>query len=148
MEGTEELLSAPAADQENASVADSTGADTPLILMVDDDATLRMLFERYLTYFGYRALFAANGEEASRLASEAPDIRLIICDLMMPGLSGKELATRLAVLLPQAVFLFCSGHPANTLVRLGIDMKGAQFMQKPCRPMDLKQRLSEILGAD
>ncbi|MFN2475379.1 MAG: response regulator [Chthoniobacterales bacterium] len=126
--------------------ADAVQSEAPLILMVDDDATLQMLFERYLTAFGYRSLFAADGKEALSLASKNPDIRVIILDLMMPGLTARELAARLAASLPHAVFVFCSGHPENTLARLGIDMKDAHFMQKPCRPMELQRRLSEILA--
>jgi CheY-like chemotaxis protein len=145
MQSTKELSLGILAQQENRFAGGPTDADAPLILMVDDDATLRILFERYLTVFGYRALFAANGKEALCIAGERPDIRLIIFDLMMPGLSGRELVARLAALLPQALFLFCSGHPANMLGRIGIDIKDASFIQKPCRPQELKQRLAEIL---
>lgn len=131
----------------------AAGAKDPLveekraiILMVDDDASLRMLFERYLTAFGYTPLFAQDGEEALRIAGETPGIRIIILDLVMPGLSGRELARQLAELLPAAALLVCSGHPANALDRLGLRIDGAQFLQKPCRPPELKQRLSEMLA--
>ena len=117
------------------------------ILMVDDDAALRMLFERYLTAFGYTPLIAEDGDEALSIARTTPEISLIIMDLVLPGASGPELAEQLAGLLPEAVFLFCSGHPATALARQGIDIKGAQFLQKPCRPPELKQRLSEMLAA-
>jgi DNA-binding response OmpR family regulator len=116
------------------------------ILVVDDDPAMRMLFERYLTAFGYRPLVADDGAEALRLASITPEIRLMILDLVMPGISGRALSEKLTALLPQAAVIFCSGHPASTLVRLGIDIKGAQFMQKPCRPVELQQRLGEILA--
>ena len=115
--------------------------------MVDDDAPLRMLFEVYLTAFGYTPLFAANGEEALRIARESPEIRVIILDLVMPGLSGPELARQLAELLPGAAFLLCSGHPEKALKHLGLVVKGARFIQKPCRPMQLKQHLCEMLAA-
>ena len=124
-----------------------TEEQAPIILMVDDDAALRMLFERYLTAFGYSPLFAADGESAVRVARDTPRIRLIILDVVLPGLSGPKLVAELTALLPHADLLFSSGHPANELVRLGIDTRRAQFMQKPCRPMELKQRLSEMLAA-
>ena len=120
--------------------------ETPAtILVVDDDPSMRMLLERYLTAFGYWPLLAVDGEDALRIADSTPEIRLILLDLVMPGISGRVLAERLMALLPDAALIYCSGHPASALVRLGIDIKGAQFMQKPCRPAELQQRLSEAL---
>ena len=116
------------------------------ILIVDDDAAMRMLLERYLTAFGYHPLLAAGGDEALSVARTAPDICVVILDLVMPGVSGRSLSEQLAALLPNATILFCSGHPASALIHLGMDIEGAQFLQKPCRPLDLKQRLSEILA--
>jgi DNA-binding response OmpR family regulator len=115
------------------------------ILVVDDDAAMRMLLERYLTAFGYRPLLAGGGDEALSIARMAPDVCVVILDLVMPGISGRSLSEQLTVLLPKATILFCSGHPASALIHLGMDIAGAQFLQKPCRPLDLKQRLSEIL---
>ncbi len=146
MESTEHLPSATDAGEESTAFSHAADSEAPLILMVDDDATLRMLFERYLTAFGYTPLLAADGKEALRIAQETPGIRIVILDLMMPGLSARELTARLAALLPRATIVFCSGHPKNTLVRLGIEIRDAHFMQKPCRPLELKQRLSEILA--
>lgn len=117
------------------------------ILVVDDDAPLRMLLGRYLSAFGHRPQLAADGNEALRIAGITPEIRLIILDLVMPGISGRALSEQLTTMLPDAAVLFCSGHPASALVRLGIHIKGAQFMQKPCRPVELQQRLSEMLAA-
>ena len=117
------------------------------ILIADDDPPMRMLLERYVTMFGYRALLAADGEEALCVAREHPETALIMLDVVMPGLSGQKLAEDLTSVLPNASILFCSGHPAPALVRMGIDIRGAQFMQKPCRPLEVKRRLSEMLAA-
>lgn len=117
------------------------------ILIADDDPPMRMLLERYVTMFGYRALLAADGEEALCVAREHPETALIMLDVVMPGLSGQRLAEDLTTLLPNAPILFCSGHPAQALMRMGLEMEGAQFMQKPCRPLELKGRLSEMLAA-
>jgi DNA-binding response OmpR family regulator len=118
-----------------------------MILVVDDDAGLCMLVERYLTMFGYRALLAADGEAALQMAREYPEIALIMLDVVMVGISGQELADELRRVLPDAQVLFCSGHPASALGRLGVDLATAHFMQKPCRPLELKQRLSAMLVA-
>lgn len=125
---------------------DSSTDSAPAILVVDDDAALRMLLERYLTAFGYKPCFAASGEEALLIAGAEPAIRVIILDLVMPGISGRSLWEQLTALLPDAAIIFCSGHPASALARLGIDIKDAQFMQKPCRPAELQRRLSEVLA--
>jgi CheY-like chemotaxis protein len=140
LDGTMDLPAAAAQDRRRTEEAAT-------ILMVDDDASMRMLFERYLVAFGYSPLLAAEGEEALRIARVTPGIRLIILDLVMPGLSGQKLADQLAALLPEARLLVCSGHPENALARLGLQIKGAEFMQKPCRPPALQQRLSEMLAA-
>ena len=129
------------------TISPATDITAATILVVDDDAAMRILFERYLTAFGYRPVLAHDGVEALRIAAVTPEIRLIILDLVMPGISGRALSEQLTAALPDAAILFCSGHPASALVRLGIDIKGAQFMQKPCRPAELQQRISEILIA-
>lgn len=140
-----DCILASAEPQESGLPPFSPDKVSPTILMVDDDASMRMLFEVYLTAFGYTPLFAAGGEEALRIARESPEVRAVIFDLVMPGLSGPELARQLGELLPGAAFLVCSGHPERALERLGLVVKGARFIQKPCRPMELKQHLSEML---
>ena len=117
------------------------------ILIVDDDEGLRMLFDRYITAFGYRPLLASDGEEALSVAAVTPEIRLIILDLVMAGISGRALAEQLMAALPGAAILVCSGHPESALVRLGLDVEGTHFMQKPCRPAELQKRLREMLAA-
>lgn len=129
------------------SLITAEGISPPTILVVDDDPSLCLLLERYLTMFAYRALVARDGEDALRSARAHPEIALIMLDVVMSGISGRKLAEQLAILLPSAAILFSSGHPASELARLGIEMRGAQFMQKPCRPLELKQCLSEMLAA-
>ena len=138
------------ADRQSSSgepLASLPAESAAAILVIDDDPAMRMLFERYLTAFGYRPMLAAGGAEALSVAGMTPGIRLIILDLVMPGLSGRALSEQLIAMLPDAAVIFCSGHPATALVRLGIDIKGAQFMQKPCRPAELQQRVRELLAA-
>ncbi len=116
------------------------------VLVVDDDFSLRVLFEMYLESFGYKPLVAADGDTALRLAAEHPEIQVIILDVVMSGISGSELSRQLSTLLPVATILFCSGHPLEELLRLGIEVPASRFMQKPCRPEALKERLSELFA--
>jgi two-component system cell cycle sensor histidine kinase/response regulator CckA len=117
----------------------------PTILVVDDDAAMRMILGMTLRAFGYLALVAGNGEEALQMARDHPEIRVILLDVVMAGLSGRELADQLRGNLPNASTLFCSGHPAATISRHGIDVRVEHFLQKPCRPPELKNKLEEML---
>jgi two-component system, cell cycle sensor histidine kinase and response regulator CckA len=121
-------------------------AGSATILVVDDDRGLRTILSLSLKLFGYAILVAGNGEDALAIAREHPEIRVVILDVVMSGLSGKELAEQLKVNLPKASILFCSGHPASVLARYNIDASSANFLQKPCRPPELLQKIEELLA--
>ena len=121
-------------------------ARPPTILIIDDDAAMRMILGLTLKGFGYLTLAAANGEDALQVARNHPQIGLIILDVVMAGLSGKKLADQLQIDLPKAVILFCSGHPSETLPLHGIDRDSIHFMQKPCRPLELQRKVQELLA--
>jgi CheY-like chemotaxis protein len=115
------------------------------ILVVDDDPAMRTILNFTLATFGYVVLAAQDSEEALRNAQEHPEIRLVILDVVMSGLSGKKLAEQLKAHLPQSSILFCSGHPATAMSRYDIDLQCEHFLQKPCRPPELKSKLEEML---
>jgi CheY-like chemotaxis protein len=115
------------------------------ILIIDDDASMRLVFEMYLQSFGYTVLVASNGKEALEVAGNRSDINAVLVDVVMSGLSGRCLADELRALVPDSRILFCSGYPAETVASYGIDLTVANFLQKPCRPADLKQKLQELL---
>ena len=128
---------------ENASV--TPGLPPATILLVDDDSAMRTILSFSLLDFGYLVLVAANGEEALQIARGHPEIRLIMLDVVMPGLSGNQLAEQMHVNLPETPILFCSGHPASTIARYGIDLRSAHFLQKPCPPVELEGKIAELL---
>jgi CheY-like chemotaxis protein len=117
------------------------------ILVIDDDPAMRTILGFTLKAFGYIALVAGEGEAALQIARHHPEIRLIILDVVMAGLSGKQLADQLQIALPKAAILFCSGHPPEALSLHGIDPNFVQFMQKPCRPPELQRKVEELLAA-
>lgn len=117
------------------------------ILVIDDDAAMGMILGMTLRTFGHLALVSGDGEEALRVARDHPEIRIILLDVVMPGLSGKELADQLRSNLPNAAILFCSGHPPELMSVHGIDLNSNQFMQKPCRPSELQRKVEELLLA-
>lgn len=122
------------------------GGGAATILVVDDDPAMRMILTLSLKLFGYIMLSAKDGEEALVLARQHPEIRVILLDVVMCGLSGRDLADQLEASLPRASILFCSGHPASTLSRYGIDASSATFVQKPCRPPDLQRKIEDLLA--
>jgi CheY-like chemotaxis protein len=117
------------------------------VLVVDDDPAMRTILSFSLAAFGYVVLTAQNSEEALRNAREHPEIRLVILDVVMSGLSGKKLAEQLKADLPQSSILFCSGHPAASMSSYDIDLEFEHFLQKPCRAPELKTKLEEMLTA-
>jgi CheY-like chemotaxis protein len=130
---------------ENAGV--SPGLPPATILLVDDDSAMRTILSFSLLDFGYLVLCAANGEEALQIARDHSEIRLIMLDVVMPGLSGNKLAEQLKLNLPDSSILFCSGYPASAMSRYDIDLKSAHFLQKPCSPLQLEGKIEELLGS-
>lgn len=117
------------------------------VLVVEDDSAMRVLFEMCLSSFGYCVLVACDGDDALRLAAGSSDFRLIIMDVVMPGLSGQRLVDELRIAQPGVRILFCSGHPIKVLNNYGIDLAAGQFLQKPWRPLDLKRKMEELLAS-
>jgi DNA-binding response OmpR family regulator len=116
------------------------------ILVIDDDLAMRTILGFTLEAMGYLVLSARDGEAGLETARDHPEIRLVILDVVMSGSSGKELADRLQIDLPQVAILFCSGHPPQSMSLHGIDVKSDHFMQKPCRSPELQRKVEELLA--
>jgi two-component system cell cycle sensor histidine kinase/response regulator CckA len=119
----------------------------PTILVIDDDAAMRMILSMTLKSLGYLVLVAGDGDEAVQVARDHPEIRVILLDVVMPGLSGRELAEQLKVSLPDSAILFCSGHPVSVMSRYDIDLTSDHFLQKPCLPLVLERKIEELLAS-
>ena len=117
------------------------------ILVIDDDAPMRQILAMTLDLLNYLVLEAESGEQAVAVARAHPEIRLILLDVVMTGLSGNDLAKELEALLPGVAILFCSGHPASSIAkRYGIDTSAGNFLQKPLRLLPLQEKLEELLA--
>jgi CheY-like chemotaxis protein len=127
--------------------AAAPSANQTTILVIDDDPSMRTILTFSLKAFGYLVLVAGDGDEALQITRDHPEIRLVMLDVVMSGLSGKMLAEQLKASLPQSSILFCSGHPAAAMSRHDIDLRVEHFLQKPCRPFDLRTKLEEMLIA-
>jgi two-component system, cell cycle sensor histidine kinase and response regulator CckA len=120
---------------------------TETILLVEDDPALRELAATLLRRLGYTVLAAANGIEALRLKQQRDigHIDLLFTDVVMPHMSGKELADRVQVLYPHTRILFTSAYTENAVVHQGVLNKGAALLQKPFTPSALAHKLREVL---
>ncbi len=118
------------------------------ILVAEDDGAVRRLLRDVLTAQGYTVLEARDGEEALRSASlHDGAIHLLVADVVMPGLSGRDLAGRLAAERPNLRVLYTSGYNENMMMRAGLEKfeKGQVLLTKPFRPAELLQKVRETL---
>ena len=118
------------------------------ILVADDDALLRELTEHVLGEFGYRVVTAEDGEQAIAKFREAdPPIDLVILDIIMPRLNGKEALQEIRRISPGCKALLVSGYAADIIQRRGGLEAGVELLSKPLRPQLLLKKVREILDA-
>jgi PAS domain S-box-containing protein len=117
------------------------------VLLVEDDPLVRDLAHRLLIGQGYKVLEASNGEEALRVAQEntGEKIHLLLTDVVMPQMGGKELSEKLKHLRPDIGVLYTSGYTDNTIVHHGTLEPGTYFLQKPFSPKTLSHKVREVL---
>ncbi len=119
---------------------------TEKVLIVEDAAALRELVRRLLQRQGYTALVAANADEALRVVEEHPVIDVLLTDVVMPGVSGPELAGRLVALRPMLRVVYMSGYTEDAIARHGILEPGIDFLQKPFTPDALARKIRKAIG--
>ena len=118
------------------------------ILLADDESAVRGPLRRILEDSGFRVVEAAGGEEALSLAGDlVGPIHLLVTDVVMPGMSGGELARKLGESRPQMKILFMSGYSSEAVETHGHLVPGARFIPKPFSARDLVGRVQEILAA-
>ncbi|TLY23306.1 MAG: response regulator [Nitrospirae bacterium] len=123
------------------------GSET--LLLVEDDAGVRKLAKTTLQTQGYTVLEAAQGEDAVRLSGQHEGlIHLMVTDMVMPEMSGRELAERLKPLRPNMKVLLTSGYTGKAMLHHGELDPGMAFLQKPFTPQTLARKVREVLDAD
>jgi PAS domain S-box-containing protein len=137
----------PVGAQGVARTATRRGGET--VLLVEDEVSVRLVTREVLLLAGYQVLEASGGEEAVRLCEQhAGPIHLLLTDVVMPVLSGPELAQRLVQMRPEMKVLYMSGYSEDIVTRYGtLEISGA-FLQKPFRPAALQDKVREVLEAD
>ncbi|HET9984455.1 MAG TPA: PAS domain-containing protein [Longimicrobiales bacterium] len=116
------------------------------ILLVEDEPSVRRLAKRALAGKGYTVIEAPNGVDALRVAKEHPGrIDLLVTDVVMPGMTGRSLADRLARDRPETRVLFISGYTDDLAPNHGVLPAGVSFLQKPFAPGALRAKVREVL---
>jgi CheY-like chemotaxis protein len=136
---------APAARPAKKGEAVARGTET--ILLVEDEDPVRMLAREFLESKGYQVLEAATGSEALRIsAAHAGPIHLLMTDVVMPGMGGRELAEQLILQRPQTRVIYMSGYTDDAIVQHGVLDPGMIFLAKPFTLETLARKLREVLG--
>jgi hypothetical protein len=141
-------LTAPEKVPSPSPVLPPAGAEK--ILLVEDAQAVRQLAERILISCGYSVLSASDGFEALDILSrdQGIPIDLLFCDVVMPLMSGRELAEQVVALKPGIKVLFTSGYTDDVVLRHGIIQSETAFLQKPYSTIQLTQKIREVLARD
>jgi PAS domain S-box-containing protein len=116
------------------------------ILLVEDEAELRSANAEFLTSIGYSVICASSGPEALKLAREAGPIDLVISDVVMPKMNGREFADCLLRVRPNTKLLFVSGYADDVVLHTGLSMQAMPFLQKPYSLKQLGSKVNELLA--
>jgi signal transduction histidine kinase/ActR/RegA family two-component response regulator len=117
------------------------------ILLVEDDDQIRVLISGLLESYGYTVLVAESGAQALSLAADTQTpIDVLLTDVVMPGMNGRQVADELMALLPGLRVIFTSGYPADTILRHGIAEGHTAFLQKPYLVDELARKIREVLA--
>lgn len=152
--GTTFKIYLPRVDQETSTSESRTECTTILggtetILLVEDEPQIRRMAVEFLTECGYDMLVASNGVEAMQILKQQKDrVHLIITDVVMPQMSGRELAEHVAILKPEIKVLYMSGYTNDAIVRHGVLESETWFIQKPFAPDALACKIREVLNED
>ncbi len=130
---------------EHSRTASRRGAET--ILLVEDEEAVRDLIQTVLLEHGYDVIPARDPQHAEQLAtSYAREIHLLLTDMVMPGTSGRELASRITSIRPSIRVLFMSGYTENVITSGGMLEEGLAFLQKPFSPAVLVEKVRDVLS--
>lgn len=140
-------FTAAPAEQKPESRSGPIHGNKQLILMVEDEESVLKLGKRILEDLGYMVLTSRTPENAIRMAMEQPGkIDLLITDVVMPGMHGKDLESRIRQIRPELKCLYMSGYTADVIASRGVLDEGVPFIQKPFTIDALADKIHEILG--
>ncbi|MGV3605401.1 MAG: PAS domain S-box protein [Planctomycetaceae bacterium] len=127
-----------------AKLLNSRGSET--ILLVEDEAEVRAVARLSLELMGYQVVEAAGGDEAlSKLKSAPSPIQLLITDVVMPGMGGRQVAAAARQQIPKLPIIYISGHTDDAIVKSNLFDQSETFLQKPFSPDSLAQKVRQLL---
>jgi two-component system cell cycle sensor histidine kinase/response regulator CckA len=130
-------------------VPQSQTCGTETILLVEDEESVRQLVRETLEAKGYTVLEAENGDAAMHIADrQTSTIHALITDVVMPGMSGRELSARICATHPHTKVLYLSGYTEDAIVHEGVLEPGTFFLQKPFTLQTLSRKVREVLGTE
>jgi CheY-like chemotaxis protein len=129
-----------------ASQAEAPRGRGETILLVEDEKSVRVTCDAFLNSLGYKAMVAETPGEALKKTNQHPDdIHVLLTDVVMPGMDGRQLAQRISALKPGVKVLFMSGYTADVIAQRGVLDEGIQYLPKPFTRDDLAHKLREVL---
>jgi PAS domain S-box-containing protein len=141
-------VAAAAAPAVRSSVPPVSVHGSETVLLVEDEAMVRNLVQKVLTANGYTVLVAANGRDAERVAAaHEGHIHLLMTDVVLPGLNGRQIAQLLIAARPGIRVLYLSGYTNNAIVHHGVLEPDFAFLQKPFAPAVLGRKVREVLDS-
>jgi CheY-like chemotaxis protein len=142
----EEPLERPDAPSSSSGLAVPRAVET--VLLVEDETALRTMIQEILEEAGYTVLSSASPEEAIAAAQSHPGpVHLLLSDVVMPRMGGRDLAAQVSALRPGLRVLYMSGYTDEAIVHHGMLDAGMHFLQKPFTSDDLLGRVRDLLGA-
>ncbi len=135
------------AEKHAVPVAHAAMGGTETVLLVEDEDSVRQLVRDTLVAKGYRVVEAENGEAGMAAAAQHDGkINLVITDVVMPGMGGRELVKQLVQMRPGTKVLYLSGYTEDAIINEGTIERGAAFLQKPFTLQNLSRKVREVLG--
>ena len=133
--------------QKKAEIKEETLDGSETVLLVEDDEMVRNMALKILNRYGYTVLYPTDGQEALRICREHEGpIHLMLTDVVMPGMGGRNLAEQAQVVRPDLKVLFMSGYTDNAIVHHGVLEEGIAFLKKPFTPEGMARKVREVLG--